>query len=97
MHDKVAFARLTSGSIEISATDWQHQTRAPRQRNTVGLYLSGGTHADLKEVFDSWADENGPGPWMVTSPKPVTPAAANRGVLLAARGLYAWCHEGRGP
>ena len=53
LHDKVVFARLTSGSIELSATDWQHQTRAPRQRNTGGLYLSGGTHADLKEVFDS--------------------------------------------
>ena len=55
LHDKVVFARLTSGSIELSATDWQHQTRAPRQRNTVGLCLSGGTHADLKEVFDKLA------------------------------------------
>jgi len=52
LHDKVAYAHLTSGSIEISATDWQHQTRVPCQGNTVGLYLSGGTHADLKEVFD---------------------------------------------
>jgi PhnB protein len=55
LHDKVAYARLTSGSIEISATDWQHQTRVPRQGNTVGLYLSGGTLTDLKEVFDKLA------------------------------------------
>ncbi len=55
LHDKIAYARLTSGSIEISATDWQHQTRVPRQGNTVGLYLSGGTYADLKEVFDKLA------------------------------------------
>jgi PhnB protein len=55
LHDKAACARLTSGSIEISATVWQHQTRAPRQGNTVGLYLSGGTHAELKEVFDKLA------------------------------------------
>lgn len=55
LHDKVAYARLTSGSIQISVTDWQHQTRVPRQCNTVGLYLSGGTYADLKEVFDKLA------------------------------------------
>lgn len=52
LHDKVAYAQLTCGLIEISATDWQHQTRAPRQGNTVGLYLNGGTFAELKEVFD---------------------------------------------
>ena len=55
LHDKVAYAHLTSGSIEISATDWQHQTRVPRQGNTVGLYLSGATYAALKEVFDTLA------------------------------------------
>jgi PhnB protein len=55
LHDKVAYARLTSGAIEISATDWQHQTRVPRQGNTVGVYLSGGTYPDLKEVFDKLA------------------------------------------
>lgn len=51
LHDKVSYAHLTSGSIEISATDWQHQTRLPRQGNTVGLYLTGAV-ADLKEAFD---------------------------------------------
>ncbi len=55
LHDKVAYARLRSGSIELSATDWQHQTRVPRRGNTVGLYLSGGTYADLKAVFDRLA------------------------------------------
>lgn len=54
LHDKVAYAQLTSGSIVISATDWQHQTRAPRQGNTVGLYLTG-AYADLKAVFDKLA------------------------------------------
>lgn len=54
-HDKVAYAHLSNSSIEISATDWQHQTRAPRQGNTVGLYLSGATYEDLKEVFDQLA------------------------------------------
>jgi PhnB protein len=54
LHDKVAYAHLKSGSLEISATDWQHQTRLPRQGNTVGLYLTG-THAELKEAFDKLA------------------------------------------
>lgn len=55
-HDKVAYARLASGSIEISATDWQHQTRVPRPGNTVGLYLTGGTYEELKQVFDKLAE-----------------------------------------
>jgi PhnB protein len=55
LHDKVAYARLTSGSMEISATDWQHQTRAPRQGNTVGIYVSGATHQELEELFDKLA------------------------------------------
>lgn len=55
LHDKVVYARLVSGSIEISATDWQHRTRIPRQGNTVGLYLSGGTYLDLREIFDKLA------------------------------------------
>jgi PhnB protein len=29
LHDKVAYSRLTSGLIDISATDWQHPTRHP--------------------------------------------------------------------
>jgi PhnB protein len=55
LHDKVAYAHLSSGSIEISATDWQHQTRAPHQGNTVGIYVNGATYPDLKKVFDKLA------------------------------------------
>lgn len=61
LHDKVVYARLLSGSIEISATDWQHQTRLPRQGNTVGLHLNGGGYADLKQVFDKLAVGADPG------------------------------------
>ena len=56
LHGKVAYARLTSGAIDISATDWQHQTRHPRQGNTVGLYLTANSYAELKPVFDKLAD-----------------------------------------
>ncbi len=55
LHDKVAYAHLRSGEIDISATDWQHPTRMPRQGNTVGLYLTGGGYADLKPAFDKLA------------------------------------------
>jgi PhnB protein len=55
LHDKVAFSQLSSGLIEIAATDWQHQTRHPRQGNTVGLYLNGGTYDELKEPFGKLA------------------------------------------
>jgi PhnB protein len=55
LHDKVAYARLTAGEIQISATDWQHQTRLPRRGNTVGLYLNGGTYQELNVIFDKLA------------------------------------------
>lgn len=55
LHDKVAYAHLTSGPLEVFATDWQHQTRVPRKGNTVGLYLSADTFADLKAAFDKLA------------------------------------------
>jgi len=53
--DKVAFAHLANGAVEISATDWQHPTRVPRHGNTVGLYLTGGTFDELSAVFDQLA------------------------------------------
>lgn len=55
LHDYVAYAHLKNDAVEISATDWRHQTRLPRQGNTVGLYLTGGTYRELKEVFDKLA------------------------------------------
>ncbi len=51
-HSQVAYAHLKSGSIEFSATDWQHLTRRPYPGNTVAMYLNGGTYAQLREVFD---------------------------------------------
>jgi uncharacterized glyoxalase superfamily protein PhnB len=38
-HHKVALASLKCGLMEISATDWLHATRTPRQGNTVALYI----------------------------------------------------------
>jgi len=55
MKDQVPYARLVSGALDLSATDWQHQTRRPRQGNTVGIYLSGGSYGELKAIFDRLA------------------------------------------
>jgi PhnB protein len=51
-HQKVAFAHLQSGAVQISATDWQHPTRAFNPGNTVGVYLTSDSTTDLTQVFD---------------------------------------------
>ena len=56
LHDKVAYSHLQSGAIDISATDWQHQTRHPRQGNTVAMYLTGSGYDELRPVFDKLSD-----------------------------------------
>lgn len=52
MHHKVVNARLVSGHITISASDWLRPQEKPVQGNTVCLYLSGGSFAELKAAFD---------------------------------------------
>lgn len=52
---KVAHARLKSGAIEFSATDWLHPTRKPKQGNTVAMYISGPKYKDLRVMFDKLA------------------------------------------
>lgn len=51
-HHKAVNAHLKNGAIDLTATDWLHPTRIPKQGNTVGLYINGGTYAELKEIFD---------------------------------------------
>lgn len=50
--DKVLNARLKGSHAEISASDWLMPNRSPVRGNTVCLYLSGGTHAELKALFE---------------------------------------------
>lgn len=54
-HNRVAYARLKSGAVEFSATDWLHPTRQPKQGNTVAMYVHAGGYAELKEIFDKLA------------------------------------------
>ena len=56
MHDRVVNARLKSGSIDISASDWLMPNRTPVRGNTVCLYLSGGTKQELKLFFDKLSE-----------------------------------------
>ena len=55
-HNKVVNARLKSGAIDISASDWLHPMRTPKQGNTVCLYISEGTYKELKEIFDKLSE-----------------------------------------
>jgi PhnB protein len=52
MHKRVVNAKLVSGNINISASDWLRPTETPVQGNTVCLYLSGGTYSEMKNLFD---------------------------------------------
>ena len=54
--EKTINARLRSGAIEISASDWLMPNRTRIPGNTVCLYLSGGTFEELKTLFDKLTD-----------------------------------------
>jgi PhnB protein len=51
-HKKVMYALLKNETIEISATDWLHKTRLPKQGNTVAIYIEGDTKDDLEKIFE---------------------------------------------
>ncbi len=55
-HEKIVNARLRSGRLEISASDWLRPAQAPIRGNTVCLYLSGGTLDELKTLFEGLSD-----------------------------------------
>jgi PhnB protein len=50
--EKIVNARLRNGKLEISASDWLRPAQTPIRGNTVCLYLSGGTLAELKTLFE---------------------------------------------
>ena len=51
-HEKILNAHLKSGNVEISASDWLRPDRERVRGNTVCLFLSGGTGAELKALFE---------------------------------------------
>lgn len=56
LHSRVVNAKLVSGAIEISASDWLHPSETPMNGNTVCLYLSGGTPQATIEQFSKLAE-----------------------------------------
>jgi len=54
-HHKVVNARLKSGDIEFSATDWLHPTQRPKQGNTTGMFINGAKYIELRTIFDKLA------------------------------------------
>ena len=50
--EKTVNARLRSGKLEISASDWLMPDRTRIPGNTVCLYLSGGKLPELKALFE---------------------------------------------
>lgn len=54
--EKIVNARLQSGKIEISASDWLRLDRTPVRGNNVCLFLSGGAAEDLKELFQKLSE-----------------------------------------
>jgi PhnB protein len=55
--NKTLNARLRSGAVEISASDWLARDQTPIRGNTVCLFLSGGTFQELKTLFEKLAEE----------------------------------------
>ena len=56
-HNRIIYAQLTSGAIDISATDWMASPALePIQGNTFAIYVVGKTYDALKAVFDKLAE-----------------------------------------
>jgi PhnB protein len=54
--DKVLYAQLKKGNLEISASDWLRPDETPVRGNMVCLYLSGGTLQELTALFQKLSD-----------------------------------------
>jgi PhnB protein len=56
-HERIINAHLTSGEIELSATDWMASPDFdPVQGNTYAIFVIGGAYDELKTVFDKLRD-----------------------------------------
>lgn len=55
-HEKILNARLRSGNVDLSASDWLRPDRTRVPGNTVCLYLSGGTFQELSALFAHLAE-----------------------------------------
>lgn len=56
-HQKVVYARLTNGTIDLSASDWLHLTRTRQQGNATCLYINGSEYEEIKSFFVNLSEE----------------------------------------
>jgi PhnB protein len=54
--NKVLYAQLRKGNLEISASDWLLPDRTPIRGNMVCLYLRGGTFQELSVLFQKLSE-----------------------------------------
>jgi PhnB protein len=50
--ERILNAHLSGERLEISASDWLAIGETPVRGNTVCLFLTGGTHEELRAIFD---------------------------------------------
>ena len=56
-HNRIINAHLKSGSMEVSATDWMASPALePVPGNTYAIFVTGGSYAELRAVFDKLAE-----------------------------------------
>lgn len=55
-YEKVIYSLLKNEMIEISATDWLHPTRLPKQGNTVAIYVEGSDKSELEGIFEKLSE-----------------------------------------
>ena len=56
LHQKTLHARLSTGRIDVAASDWMRADRAPQPGNTVCLYLTGDGAGELQGIFAKLSD-----------------------------------------
>lgn len=56
LHERVIHARLKSDIVDIPASDWLAQNETPVRGNMMCMYLNGGTHAELKRLFEKLSE-----------------------------------------
>lgn len=56
MHTRVINAHLSADGVSLSASDWMLPSEHPIYGNTVCLFISGGTVAETRLLFDKLSE-----------------------------------------
>jgi PhnB protein len=56
-HNRIIYAHIKSGAIEVSATDWMASPALePKPGNMYAIYVTGASYAEMKPLFDRLKD-----------------------------------------